>query len=105
MKFNFEENFINFLDCSNNNDKYGMWSAAYEWYMNDEIIRTTELQSVSSMAFFTRVKIDGLNNMLYYFETIGDYTKAEDVYEIKEILKDSFRNMIKLLKINNYQLN
>ena len=104
-KFDRMENFEKFRICICNGDRDGMWRSGYEWYMNDENLLSPEMGSVSSMAFDTRVKVDVLNNMNYYFETIGDYQKAQDATRIKRTIQNSFRNMITLLKINKPQFN
>ena len=91
--------------CVINNDRDGLMRFGYNMYMEDESLWTTELTSIRMMAFDVRLKVDALNNVIYYFETIGDYTKAQQLIEIKEIIKGSFRNMVKLLKINKPQFN
>ena len=60
---------------------------------------------VDSFIIFKDCKSMGKNNTIYYFETIGDYKKANDMEEVKEIIKESFRNMVKLLQIRKPQLN
>ena len=105
-KFDFMNDYYDdFLLCIRNNDRDGMWRCGYNWYMNDESMWSPELGSVSLMAFDTRLKVDALNNMNYYFETIGDYSKAEDAVRVKKTIQNSFRNMITLLKINKPQFN
>lgn len=91
--------------CVINNDRGGLMRYGYNMYMEDESLWTTELTSIEMMAFDVRLRIDALNNAIYYFETIGDYQKAQNLIEIKEMIKGSFRNMLKLLKINKPQFN
>ncbi len=97
---------LEFWDCVDKNDRYGMWRVRYEIYMNVEsCLWFNELYSIRGMAIFTRLSVDNLNDMNYYFETIGDYKKAQVAIQLKEAKKNSFRNMIKLLIINKPQYN
>jgi hypothetical protein len=102
---NFDEKWKELRLCVINNDWDGLMRYGYNMYMEDEGLWTTELNSIKMMAFDVRLKIDALNNVIYYFETIGDYQKASKISEVKQIIKDSFRNMVKLLKINKSQVN
>jgi len=99
----YEELFLGLI----HNGRDGLMRYGYALYMYEKAQGTLpiELDSIENMAFDTRVKVDALNNAIYYFETIGDSAKANDMIEIKQIIQNNFRNMVILLKINKPQFN
>ncbi len=104
-KFDFMENFEKFRLCLCNNDRYGQWYYTYVSYKCDQSLKTPELDSIKSMAFYTRVVVDVLYNMNYYFETVGEYQMAEEALYMKGNIQNNFRNMVKLLQISKPQFN
>ena len=86
-------------------DRYGMWLSAYASYKYSQVYTTPEISSARFMAFSTRLAVDVLYNMNYYFETIGDFEKAEEALHMKETIQHNFRNMIKLVNISKPQFN
>lgn len=97
------------------NNKYEWMKCSYKLYMSDISLLFPQLDHqgnpdpfkdpIGSLAFSTRVEVDALNSMIYYFETIGDYKEANDLTEVKEKIKKSFRAMVNILRVSKPQLN
>jgi hypothetical protein len=110
--YGFNEKYFNELWlCYKNKDLYGVWRNVYNEYMDfgnllsPNLISNLNMEEVGTirgMGIDTRTSVDILNNAIYYFETIGDYQKAENLLEIKLIIQDSFRNMVKLLQVTMF---
>ena len=97
-----------------NNDLDGQMRSGYKWYMNDDdlypqlnplLFKDSTVGSIKLMAWDVSLRVGALNSMINYFDTIGDYKEANDLTEVKEKIKKSFRAMVNILRVTKPQLN